>query len=535
MNLPINILLHELSCRGNEICCYPGVEEGARYSGMKVFTNRSERLDRENIYFLEPTEYEEAGHYIEEHPHGGITFLAVVHNRQQERREVPEGYRVIAVYTDASYKEVFNRVLNIFCSFQDWEAEIKLAVIRGGTMQQLADCTEKVLHYPFVIFDLSLNVLGYSKNIETQNKDFLQTISQGYNAEEKLDEMMRKDVNRRLLESDLPCQEPCSESPGYYNIYFRIGKKRELCGFVTVYDYPGNPQKQGFFSLLELVEENFTLYYQRNNDGTILYNIFDSYIADILDSGTSLLHRWKEQEKYLLELKRAKRFILCKLVLQEIAVHELAYIRNFVSTNLNVYPFIYNHELYLLKAGALDRGSDEFFSEYELLILQDLLGKYEYCLTQSSEFFEIENLRMAYEQCRVLSEAAKDDWKRGKIYEYAEYSTRFFMRHIGVDYLHFLTESSGYGRLHRYDRENHTDYCRIYYTYQLYSENMSETAKRLDMHRNTLLKRLKNIEEILGKRSLLHKTTSGTAKLDILFLLSYDANRYLERMEAEGK
>ena len=53
-------------------------------------------------------------------------------------------------------------------------------------------------------------------------------------------------------------------------------------------------------------------------------------------------------------------------------------------------------------------------------------------------------------------------------------------------------------RLIRYERKKDNQYLKILKTYLACNFNISETAKQLYMHRNTLLYKLERIREILG-------------------------------------
>lgn len=70
-------------------------------------------------------------------------------------------------------------------------------------------------------------------------------------------------------------------------------------------------------------------------------------------------------------------------------------------------------------------------------------------------------------------------------------------------------------RLIQYDREYHTDYLETFKIYLNNRCNVTDTAKQLHMHRNTLLHRIKRIEELLG-------STFEDWQLRRVLLLSFD-------------
>ena len=70
-------------------------------------------------------------------------------------------------------------------------------------------------------------------------------------------------------------------------------------------------------------------------------------------------------------------------------------------------------------------------------------------------------------------------------------------------------------KLIAYDREYHTDYLETFKIYLNNRCNVTETAKQLHMHRNTLLHRVKRIEELLD-------SSFDDWQLRRMLLLSFD-------------
>ena len=74
-----------------------------------------------------------------------------------------------------------------------------------------------------------------------------------------------------------------------------------------------------------------------------------------------------------------------------------------------------------------------------------------------------------------------------------------------------------------YDRENRTDYAHSLYIYIVHSKNITESAKALSIHRNTMFYRMEKIESLMNininnSNTLLHLHLS----FKILELLNID-------------
>lgn len=66
--------------------------------------------------------------------------------------------------------------------------------------------------------------------------------------------------------------------------------------------------------------------------------------------------------------------------------------------------------------------------------------------------------------------------------------------------------------LYRYDMEHRTEYRTILYEYLLYDCNLTQTARKLNYHRNTMQYKLYKIEEIIGR-----PLADGSYKQTLLF------------------
>lgn len=76
-------------------------------------------------------------------------------------------------------------------------------------------------------------------------------------------------------------------------------------------------------------------------------------------------------------------------------------------------------------------------------------------------------------------------------------------------------------KLRAYDAQNNTDYVRSFEVYLSNRCNITDTARILHMHRNTLLHRIKRIEELLD-------STFEDWKLRRVLLLSVDYMHLLD-------
>ncbi|GFN23726.1 PucR family transcriptional regulator [Thermanaeromonas sp. C210] len=134
--------------------------------------------------------------------------------------------------------------------------------------------------------------------------------------------------------------------------------------------------------------------------------------------------------------------------------------------------------------------------------LDELLSRIGIKCGISLKFYNFLNLKYPYIQSKIaLTEGTKKDPHRW----------RYYFRDYYIDHiLRSLDKSTSLKslchplvlKLKEYDEKNNTEYVRCLYTYLQNGLNISQTAKKLFIHRNTLTYRLSRIFEILGTDSL---------------------------------
>lgn len=157
----------------------------------------------------------------------------------------------------------------------------------------------------------------------------------------------------------------------------------------------------------------------------------------------------------------------------------------------DITAFIYENQILVLcnynKIDTLDEhivSIDSTFKEYKPII------------GISKEFDKLINLKTYVNQATNARELGSLIDPNLNKYDYINYEYYDLLKHYNKEELHPLIASE-YTKLKMYDKENDTDLLNTYITYYLCSLNSTRTSEVLHVHRNTLMYRLKQIEDIL--------------------------------------
>lgn len=115
----------------------------------------------------------------------------------------------------------------------------------------------------------------------------------------------------------------------------------------------------------------------------------------------------------------------------------------------------------------------------------------------SFPYTSLTQTRYAYQQALMALQKGTTYDPEIWLYHFKNYRYHYLFGQIFKtfpEYSYILPELK---RLERYDKENRTDFMKIFKYYLKYNRNMLQTAKALNMHRSTLAYQLKKIEKIM--------------------------------------
>ena len=166
--------------------------------------------------------------------------------------------------------------------------------------------------------------------------------------------------------------------------------------------------------------------------------------------------------------------------------------------------------LFTLSADGIDLAPEE------KEVLQSLCSQLSYTAVLSTAYFSLTDTPKVVQQVtNCLSFLAVGDGQ-GKLHHHCNHLVQQNMRFVLANQPPETLIHPMIRKLQKYDEENGVNYLETFKVYLNNRCNAAETSEQLHMHRNTLLHRIKRIEELLG-RSL----EDWTLRRVLLFSIDY--------------
>ena len=151
MKIPLNIILYRLSANSIYETQNIGLSQG--YHDVKLFHANDDRYcDHTNyLYMISPDDLHEAA--LKSAPG---SFPCIRPAGAPVMDSLSENISLALFFTAESFSPVFNRTLDIFHDFNDWDKDFHLALLNEAPLQRLLDLSQTYLVHPMVVLDPSL-------------------------------------------------------------------------------------------------------------------------------------------------------------------------------------------------------------------------------------------------------------------------------------------------------------------------------------------------------------------------------------------
>lgn len=413
---------------------------------------------------------------------------------------------------------IVNKVAAIISQYREYGRVIELAAKGDDSLQQAMDIGEKMVGGPLCLLDINKNVVAASNHKSLFGNPLWETV-------------VRDNKPARCEIIDTCTQEGSADSSLPHNAAIRAANVSGYNLLVRNLFRRGRPVG----SLWALSTEKSEFFPPAS-----LHML--AWIARCLDSWAEhtqqlIAGRGKLTERFLLDLADGS-------LASDAAVDIAAARVGFSSSADNEYQLCVLKPISRLAAldadlelvDTIEKGSPDVISaiadqgvialftlrnscelsETATATLRSLCEGFGYKAVLSTAFFNLTDtprvLRQILDCCDLIGENGKG-------------SLNLYSDHIVEQIMHYVLSSQPpetllhpmVRKLQRYDQENDVNYLETFKVYLNNRCNAAETSAQLHMHRNTLLHRIKRIEEILG-RSFDDWTLRRTLLLSIDYL-----------------
>lgn len=392
---------------------------------------------------------------------------------------------------------VFARLQEVFLRYANWLQQVLYAIAKREPLQAVFDIAGSVLDNPIALFDISQTLLMKTGRLPADMRGSVweAVLEKGYSLVEEVPAAKQAEIAHRLMTSNQPFL--MKDTPGYWDQQLVVSLKAHGEPFATLgaTDIRA-PFTPGQISLVEKVKELMELAFANNREANSSEEDV-TYFVDRLLRGlvveervlTFHLNRQKwgvHDNYYLFDFSRPKSADLSNPLSRMYLMRLRELMRDAIVISYE------NGIVAICHQGRFDYGGEAFRSR-----LRTLLASIDLNCGVSSRFSDFRDLKYAYIQSKAALQESEDRGRANDIFSF----DAFYQDHV----FHSLEKVTSLKSLcypkvlemKKSGGKRAQSYLQCLRTYLILGRNLSATAQRLDLHRNTLAYRLKRISEIL--------------------------------------
>lgn len=416
-------------------------------------------------------------------------------------RCLPEWVRWICVPQNTGLVKTYNQIREIFHRILSWDKRLDDIILTGQDMNVMLETYTELLPHHLLMWDASFNICAYTKNIPAPNARVEEMERKGYFLPETVEFLVHKnliakstDIGTRYFNPDmLP-----SGNQALIHHYFRQGLR-----FYSVCIYAGDDQtfERGIMGLIEYFFGRLNFYLDKHAPAYQgQHFLYESFLIGLLEGTLT---------DSAVIAERAKSFRIrptgtYRLYCLRINDYKITLARYLIETVASSAPDVkllqyQNHVLMLKAQSSRSARTEEEKQNWLERITRLLMIHNAYCGV-SSEFSHLKEIRTAYGQaCSALESGLMlCPQEKSRIYFYRDYYLYHLLKKAENDIpLPSLYPGSLDSMLEQ-DLERGSNNLRLLETYLKNNQSVTATARQMYMHRNSVIYRVRKIEEMLG-------------------------------------
>lgn len=365
----------------------------------------------------------------------------------------------------------------------------------GNSLNKLIEIWSKTLGNSIIITNSLYKVLAMS-DIDIDEPALKFAKIHGYCSQESINKY--KELTKKVVNSKNPIFLTCGIAENVHLIIKKLTIKNKIIGYIGVYKVNNKFSRSDIdalnvFSDIVSVEMKNNIYEEGFTN-----KAYESIIIDLLNNEipiASILQNRLKTANWSLK----KYFCLMKIPLsksdQSIYFFDYFYTKLLKNTTLSKFAKYHNSLVVIINYDRQDEYQEEIHNITYILECNKIESGVSSVFTES----ELESLYIFYDQATKAHEIGKLIYKDYKyIFFYEDIALfHFFSKIKNKNELRMFCHPA-YNKLLEYDKLNGTEYCKTIYEYILCANNVSASAEKLFIHRNTMSYRINKISEITG-------------------------------------
>lgn len=417
---------------------------------------------------------------------------------------------LIIINENISLNMLLSRIQNRFFAIMDWEQRLRVALLKGGSMQDLVDLCPPFLENHIQITDASFMKLAQSSRIECDDPICLALKQHGYHPEETVNKFRAHnlfDVWARMNDVYYDGETTVARYPTVHKIF----KFHGIYYAHVVMTCNVSPVNQAMMDYFRIFISALSLCVERDWENKFsCIHPYDSVLQDLLEGRVKDSTQIEKRVSYA-GLPMSGAFHIVRIVRDEAHNISLGTMMKDFSERFPRFKFInYQNSITAFVFASLRSSED---TEDMLEGLPEYLEKHNCFCGVSTQFYKLTEAQHYLRQAALAlkyglhmhQHALEDDMgvgrgKGGRIFYFDDcFSLCFFGNE---EDLPGLWQHSLYFQklkeLHENDLQRGSNDLKLLFTYLRHERRITVTAGILNMHRNSLIYRINRIEEFLG-------------------------------------
>ena len=422
-------------------------------------------------------------------------------NNSNELPSVNEALDVIIFTTKYKLPYVFNALQNLLYNIDISYTNIYRSILENKDLQETLLIGAGIITNPFLLLDADFKLLGWSKYHVCEDPFYKETVANGSLSSNNILWILSENMISKLAKHGkilLQASNPLSDSP----LFIRMLKDKDIVlGYgimvCSILD-PRPPMMQGFSDFIDQIGTRLT---NKSNKRWTSQQENMHFLVDLINGN---LKRKEEIQGFAdnLNISLYGNFHLYLIVFNNIDNTPLNYA--FDTFKLLVKEplcFLYKDSIIVIIEDSRKMIHEERRSQY-LKFLNDFSAS----CSISSSFMNLVELQKQYKQAICANELGKmfaDNLKP----LYYKYSKKIFdyLRYTECEVIRNYKESTGWFPIYfpkllqliQEDQEKGTNYAYTLFCYLKNERHVSNTAREMYIHRNSIINRIERIQEFM--------------------------------------
>lgn len=421
-------------------------------------------------------------------------------NNRDPLTQVPKDYNILVIQCSQSLEFVFNALQKTIVNLMMNNGRIDRAILEENSIQEILPIVEQTMKNPFLLLDAEFKLLGWSKTKECSEAIYTDTVRSGYLPNEYVLELISLDCLRKLYAQGTVVLPKGELLDNHTVLILMLKNEHMVLGYGILICSQRElrpPMIQGFQEIMgkfqTSLQKNADITYTQNKSEILFYIML---LNGSITSCSEIRARAKE-----LHISNTGEYTLYVLQCMGRMPSRYAF-RAFATDVLGSEPaFIYDNCILVIENSA-DR-------EHSLMgkpAFHKFLSDYEALAGISTLFYHTEDVPNAYTQARHSIEIGNtlSSHKDGMYFEYdqntfrySDYAPYLLVEQYYRETAHFPITCPRLLKLIHQDQEKKSDYALTLLVYLKNNGHIMDTAQEMFFHRNSILKRIKQISESL--------------------------------------